>query len=74
MTIKPKSISKRNKKYGLERYDLFYQAKDILSHIGVGIYSNKGYFVYTVSIFQKLSGYASVKIVDHDTLEYTHSR
>jgi PAS domain S-box-containing protein len=64
MAVKPKSVSKPEKKNHSEQNDLSLLAKAIISSAGVGIYIvQDGKFVYVSELYQKLSGFTDTELI-----------
>jgi diguanylate cyclase (GGDEF)-like protein/PAS domain S-box-containing protein len=70
---KPKAVTKPNKKISSKKSEFSRLAEDIISNISVGIYIvQKGKFVYTSPLFEKLSGYSNADLAGTSSLDYIH--
>ena len=64
IAVKPKTVSKPEKKKKNKQDDLSHLAKAIISSAGVGIYIlQHGKFVYVSELYQKLSGYTDTELI-----------
>jgi len=64
IAVKPKTVSKPEKKKKNKQDDLSHLAKAIISNAGVGIYIvQNGKFVYVSQLYQKITGYTDTELI-----------
>ena len=72
-SVKSKTTAKPKKKISSKNNKFSHLAEDIISNIRLGIYIvQKGKFVYTSPLFEKLSGYSNADLAGTNSLDYIH--